>query len=159
MSVCPFGVNAIPGNTRDFLGSTISTAFTNFVFLCWNKVFSSSSPLLSTSSFFFIMCDELRDKYMFLEVTRSPPSASLFGPRYVISGMERSFRPLPDSVGCETIRIGEVIEIRLSGIEGQDNSTLMKMALLHGALSREYEPMTTDVTKDSLILTPSKQLK
>ncbi len=38
-------------------------------------------------------------------------------------------------------RLGNVMEIRLTGNEGADNSTFLKMALLYQALDFEYIPV------------------
>ena len=101
---------------------------------------------------------------MLLEVTKSPPCAKLCGPydymREILSNTRKfsgKFNPL-GKVRCEETRVGNVMEIRLVGEENADNSTLLKMALLHEALGLEYVPLQP-VTDDCFTLSPRKDVR
>ena len=104
------------------------------------------------------MSDLLKNKYLFIEVTKSPPRASLCGPQRIISKI-RSFSSWDAGVQCEEFSIGNVMQIRLTGTEGKHDSTFLKMALLYEALNLKYEPMTLQSVSDSLVLTRSKEVE
>lgn len=100
---------------------------------------------------------DLKNKYLFMEVTKSPPCATLCGPEKIIAKIDAAFDRRANSkagVNYEVSELGNVMQIRLSGEEGTHNSTFFKMALLHEALKVKYEPMTLQPASDSLILTP-----
>ena len=95
-----------------------------------------------------------------MEVTKLPPCATLCGPKKIIAKIRHVFdmcSDFPKGVHYEVSELGNVMEIRLTGEEGNHKSTFLKMALLHEALKVEYEPMTLQSASDSLILTPSKE--
>lgn len=102
---------------------------------------------------------DLGNKYLFMEVTKSPPCATICGPEKIIAKIDAAFDKWVNSKGVnyEVSELGNVMQIRLSGEEpeeGNHNSTFFKMALLHEALKVKYEPMTLQPASDSLILTP-----
>ena len=101
---------------------------------------------------------ELKNKYLLIEVTKSPPSASLCGPARIVSRIENSIDN-PRDVRLDASEMGDVMEIRLTGVEGKHTTTLFKMALLYGALKAEYEPVASQSSNDSLILTRSNDAR
>ena len=102
---------------------------------------------------------DLKNKYLFIEVTKSPPRASLCGPERIISKIISFINSYEDGVQFELSRVGNVMQIRLTGTEGKHDSTFLKMALLYEALNLKYEPMTLQSASDSLILTRSKEVE
>ena len=98
---------------------------------------------------------DLKNKYLFLEVTKSPPCASLCGPAKIMSKIEKSVDSSRD-VRLEETELGDVMEIRLTGVEGKHRTSLLKMALLYAALKSEYEPEALQSSSDSLILSRTK---
>ena len=96
---------------------------------------------------------DLKNKYMFLEVEKSPPCATLCGPQRVLSKFSDLGRyNCPNGVHSKVTQLEDVMEIRLTGEEGVHKSTLLKMALLYEALKRNYVPQGS-AGDDSLILT------
>ena len=82
---------------------------------------------------------------MFLEVKKSPkPLVTLVGPRGVINEVYQSIKkslkqnlnnPL---VTCTLSTLGNSMELRLTGLKGVDNTTLMKSSLLEELQCRGY---------------------
>ena len=107
---------------------------------------------------------KLKDKSMYLEVTKSPPSAKLYGPYDDVNLMllragnfAGNFNP-SRQIHCHSTRLGNVMEIRLTGAQHAVNSTLLKMALLHEAQAGGYVPLQP-VTDDYLTLSPKKDVR
>ena len=98
---------------------------------------------------------DLKNKYLFMEVTKSPPCASLCGPEKIMSKIENSVDSSRD-IRLEVSELGDVMEIRLTGIEGRHRTSLLKMNLLYAASKSEYEPMALQSSGDSLILSRTK---
>ena len=104
---------------------------------------------------------KFEDKSMCLEVTKSPPCAKLYGPHDLSAMLNGNFAGNFNPSGlihCHSTRLGNVMEIRLIGAQHVDNSTLLKMALLHEAQARGYVPLQP-VTDDCLTLSRKKDVR
>ena len=102
---------------------------------------------------------------MYLEVTKSPPCAKLYGPYDDVSVMLKragnfagDYNSSGHQIYCCTTRLGNVMEVGLFGGQRADNSTLLKMALLHEALAYGYVSLQP-VTDDCLTLAPKKDVR